>query len=129
MKIVKVYFVALFATTMVISPSCSRRKVLGDFDSQKWISDKGGCSGTRMKMKNDLLLIKYKLRGLKYSEITQVLGRPDTEELYERNQKFYTYYLQKGPDCPQVDSLKSIKVQIRFTAVGISKEVQFLGLE
>jgi hypothetical protein len=59
---------------------------------------------------------------LSETQILQLLGRPDQNELYKRNQKFYYYWIT-GPDC-STDSTK-LKLGIRFTAMGISKEISF----
>ncbi len=40
-----------------------------------------------------------KMLGLNEMEIVDLLGKPDKQELYKRNQKFYRYYLQPGPAC------------------------------
>jgi outer membrane protein assembly factor BamE (lipoprotein component of BamABCDE complex) len=65
---------------------------------------------------------KEKLLALKESQIIELLGRPDRNELYKRNQKFFYYYLMPSPDCPNA-STESKRLVIRFNAMGLAKEV------
>lgn len=65
---------------------------------------------------------KNKLQGLSESQIIELLGRPDQNELYKRNQKFFSYYLQSSPAC-LTDSLPPVKLVLRFNAMGRAKEV------
>ncbi|MBT1705411.1 hypothetical protein [Chryseosolibacter indicus] len=66
---------------------------------------------------------KQKLLGSDEMEIVQLLGKPDQNELYKRNQKFYYYYITPGPACQTADTLKSSRLSIRFTAMGLAKEI------
>jgi hypothetical protein len=106
--------------------ACSSKKKkirrLQNFDSAAWISDRKGCSGTRLDMKDDLLRQKYRMRGLKTGQIEDLLGRPDAEELYNRNQKYYIYFLEAGPGCPEPGA-EIVALYVRFTAVGIANEI------
>ena len=98
------------------------RKSLKGFDSDRWINDKNGCEGVRKDMQDDLLKIKFKLRGLNSREITDVLGKPDAEELARKNQKYYIYYITKGPACEDGNDTP-LSLYVRFTAVGIANEL------
>lgn len=66
---------------------------------------------------------REKLLTLREMQIVQLLGRPDGNELFERNQKFYTYNLTPGKNCEVQDSA-AVQLEIRFNAMGIAKEVQ-----
>jgi hypothetical protein len=94
---------------------------LENIDMEKWRLDKNGCSGIRMHSSQSLNSQKEKLRGLTQNEIVELLGRPDQNELYKRNQKFFFYHLSRGKECG-VDSI-SLKLSIRFNAIGLAKEV------
>lgn len=104
--------------------SCGSKKQIEGFDSEKWIGDKMACNNIRSTMRKDLLRIKYKLRGLNTDEIEDVLGKPDAQELYRRNQKYYIYYVDPAPECDNYDGV-STKIYIRLTAVGIAHEITF----
>lgn len=116
--------VLLCSLCMFQACSSKKKKIrkLQNFDSAAWISDRKGCSGARMEMKDDLLRQKFRMRGLKTGQIVDLLGRPDAEELYNRNQKYYIYFLEAGPGCPEPGA-EIIALYVRFTAVGIANEI------
>jgi hypothetical protein len=66
---------------------------------------------------------KDKLLALDEMEIVQLLGKPDENELYKRNQKFYYYYLTPSESCASDEGLKSSRLVIRFNAMGLAKEI------
>lgn len=94
-------------------------------DLSKWKEDKNGCLGNRALSINDLDNQKDKLKSLSETEIIKLLGRPDRNELYKRNQKFYYYLLQPGVVCG-VDNNSPKTLSIRFNAVGLAKEVMII---
>lgn len=65
---------------------------------------------------------REKLKKLSEMDLFELLGRPDENQLLERNQKFFTYYLEPGPGCdnPKEDAKKLI---LRLNAMGLAKEV------
>jgi len=119
------YFLLLFSVLFFAGTSCNRKskkaESLQKFSSDQWKSDKNGCLGERAKIKDELLALKHKMRGLKASEIEDLLGRPDAQELYNRSQRYYIYFIEPGPKCDQkIDSPQGLFV--RFSAVGIANE-------
>lgn len=96
--------------------------VIEGFNQRDWKEDKNGCQQKRTSMISQLKEQKNKLQGLSESQVIELLGRPDHNELYKRNQKFFSYFLQNGPACA-VDSLTTIKLVVRFTAMGRAKEI------
>lgn len=93
-----------------------------NMDINLWKEDKFGCKGNRLQMRNPFLEQKEKLKGLSESEIIRTLGRPDANELYKRNQKFYHYFISGAKECAS-DGLKTEEVVIRFNAMGLAKEI------
>jgi len=91
-------------------------------DLKQWVEDRNGCSGSRSKMLEALKAQKNKLLGLSEQQIITLLSRPDQNELYKRNQKFYYYFLQPSQNC-SVISNRALQLVIRFNAMGIAKEV------
>jgi hypothetical protein len=87
-----------------------------------WKNDKNGCIGLRKKMADQVIAQKDKLLALSETDIITLLGKPDQNELYKRNQKFYKYYFQRGPDCV-IDSIQPKSMTLRFNAMGLAKEV------
>lgn len=96
---------------------------LEDIDTTRWKDDRNGCKGDRREMIAAIREQREKLLTLKEMQIVQLLGRPDGNELFERNQKFYTYNLTPGKNCGVQDSV-AVQLEIRFNAMGIAKEVQ-----
>lgn len=96
--------------------------VLENVDLKEWKSDKNGCLGKRAAMEVALSAQKEKILTLSETQVIQLLGRPDQNELYKRNQKFYSYFITPAPACDS-PSLKSTKLVIRFNAMGLAKEV------
>jgi outer membrane protein assembly factor BamE (lipoprotein component of BamABCDE complex) len=81
-----------------------------------------------MAMAASLEAQRSKMLALDEMAIVSLLGNPDQNELYTRNQKFYTYFLQPGPDCaantiPGDRDTAPKKLVIRFNAMGLAKEI------
>ena len=108
---------------LFIHYSCEKAlPTLESFNQEVWKEDKNACQQKRTLMLSALREQKNKLQGLSETQIIKLLGRPDQNELYKRNQKFYYYYLQPGPSCAP-DSLKTLKLVLRFNAMGRAKEI------
>ncbi len=94
---------------------------LAPIDLSQWKEDKGGCKSMRASFLSELVSQKDELKGLSEKDIIELLGRPDRNELYKRNQKFYYYDVEPGKAC---DSLATNQQLIlRFNAMGMAKEV------
>ena len=95
---------------------------LENFDTKLWKDDRGACKNLRIGLEQSLTLQKDKLLGLKEVQIVELLGRPDENELYQRNQKFYFYHLSPGKTC-ESSNVESKVLEIRFNAMGLAKEI------
>jgi len=95
---------------------------MNDIDLNIWKNDHNGCLGERASMIDSFHKQKQKLLGLSEMEIISLLGKPDQNELYDRNQKFYHYYFDPSSSCEQPVS-NPHKLSIRFNAMGLAKEV------
>jgi hypothetical protein len=112
------------AFLLIILSSCG--KSLPHFeglDTDAWKNDKKGCGGERSKMKDALVTQKDKLLALSELDLVKVLGKPDQEELYKRNQKFYYYNIEPSSECDGASQEESLRLVIRFNAMGLAKEV------
>ncbi len=108
----------------LIFSSCGKDlPALDDLDIVSWKSDKNACLGKRSGMVESLQAQKDKLLALSEVQIVQLLGRPDKNELYKRNQKFYSYFVQPAEACNVSEVENPYRLVIRFNAVGLSKEV------
>ena len=121
-------FLLILVTIVFLSgalSSCTGKKKkvsrLESFDSVIWGEDKNGCNGSRLEMKNQLLALKHNMRGLKTNEIEAYLGKPDAQELYNRSQRYYIYFLEAGPKCDN-PAENPQALFVRFSAVGIANE-------
>lgn len=95
---------------------------LSDLDLSTWKEDKHACGSYRSSHMEEIKAQKEKLLALKESQIIELLGRPDRNELYKRNQKFFHYSLESDSTCstPKEGALRLV---VRFNAMGLAKEV------
>lgn len=108
---------------LTILSSCNNKPLpsIEGIDMNAWREDKNGCLNYRSKSIDILLGQKEKLKSLDQMEIVKLLGRPDRNELYKRNQKFFYYLLEPGVECG-VDK-QPRRLSIRFNAVELAKEI------
>ena len=114
--------ISIALITLFIAGACG--KSLPSFDGinlATWKNDRNGCLGTRLKTIRNLQDQKNKLQGLTEMQIIDLMGRPDQNELYKRNQKFYYYGLEPGVACG--GQAQTRRLSVRFTAMGIAKEI------
>ncbi|MGF7219193.1 hypothetical protein GGR92_005375 [Spirosoma lacussanchae] len=98
----------------------------GKLNLKKWRGDRGGCMGTRSALEADFRAEIPNLKGKTANTIGEWLGRPDANILADRNQKFYVYYLERGPQCDKVGAKSSSRsVAIRMSAIGLATEITF----
>lgn len=95
---------------------------LNNLNLDQWRTDREGCNGQRAGMEQAIRSEKDKLLALDEKQVITILGRPDQNELYKRNQKFYTYFLAHGPSCAP-PSGQPLKLIVRFNAMGLANEV------
>jgi outer membrane protein assembly factor BamE (lipoprotein component of BamABCDE complex) len=113
----------LFIVLALTACACGKPlPTLEGIDLKQWKDDKNGCNHYRGKTA-DLLSAQFdKLKALDESQIAELLGHPDQTELYRRNQKFYTYFLEPSGKCnPSQEKAK--KMVIRFNGIRLAKEV------
>jgi len=116
------YRILAFMVLAIIVAGCGKPlPELNNIDLEKWKNDKFACGHEREKMRESLTAQTDKLKGLSQDDVVKLLGRPDENELYKRNQKFFYYYLTPGKKCNQ-DSVPQ-KLSLRFNAMGFAKEV------
>lgn len=113
-------FLLLAFTTFLCS--CASGVLLDGFDGATWKNDPNGCKGDRQKMAGIFQSQKELLMGLSESDLKEILGKPDKQELFVRSQKFFAYYIGPAPACPGGQELPLI-LTIRFNAIGFTNEV------
>lgn len=116
-------FVLLIGLTVSCNPPPDQ---FGKLDLKKWRSDRGGCNGVRATLTGDFKSEVQNLKGKTANTIGELLGRPDVNQIADRNQKFYVYFLEKGPQCDQPGARSiSRSVAIRMSAIGLATEITF----
>jgi len=111
--------------------SCNSFIEIDNFSSEEWKSDRNGCLKIRESMAQSILAQKNQLLGQSEHSILKLLGRPDKNELYRRQQKFYIYYIEPGPLCKETSQASQASqasdfatyLSLRFNATGVVKEV------
>lgn len=99
---------------------------LNGLDLIKWRSDKMGCLDIRKQLVPEFKKNEKDLLGKLADEITKTLGHPDIQQLGARNQKYYIYFLEKGPQCDSTSVRSDApKVILRFNAIGILSEFSY----
>ena len=91
---------------------------LPGFDSAAFRADRRGCAGYRDAHRLLIKGIAPKLLGLRESQISRLLGRPDAAELGDRGQRVYLYSLTPGPACgASARALEPTLLRVRFNAM------------
>ena len=119
--------IAFAAVLTALFSSCAPvPDTLGSLDLAKWREDRNACGGVRATLVEDFKAEQEQLMGKFADDVGQLLGRPDIHQLGSRNQKFYVYFLEKGPQCEDVTKPSSAeKVILRFNAVGLLAEITY----
>lgn len=106
----------------LFSMACSKTPDI-TFDSEAWKKDKKGCDGRRLHIYKELIGQKTELMGLGSNKIHKILGKPDINELYKRNQKFFVYYVEPAGECNEEVIEGNLFLIIRFNALGLANEI------
>ena len=119
--------VVFFVSAMLLASSCAQQAdTFGRLDLIKWRADRGGCGGVRATQLADFKEIEGDLLAKSSNEIGDLLGKPDIQQLAERNQKFYIYFVEKGTQCDNITNPSAaMKVVIRLNAVGLVSEITY----
>ena len=113
----------LFAFILLACFACDKPlPQLENIDLGKWRKDKNGCLGDRTNMLTSLNDQRAKLKGLSEDGILKLLGKPDQNELYKRNQKYFYYFVEPSVKCDSTKT-KARRLSIRFNAMEMAKEV------
>ena len=117
------WFSAVVLCTCLVAGCGKSLPTLEGFDKEAWITDPNGCLQKRKVMSERIRSEKDKLLALDEMKIVALLGKPDANQLYKRNQKFYHYYIDPAPSCTGGTGNAALKLVVRFNAMGLAKEV------
>lgn len=116
----------LFIVACYITTACSTPESLQGFDSDTWRSDKNGCLGKRTTLIPEFEKIRKEIYGKKEYLVRNLLGKPDKEELMERSQRIYYYYLESGAQCEQtIDLSDALRAEVRINSLGKVSEITY----
>ncbi|WP_157593252.1 hypothetical protein [Rufibacter tibetensis] len=104
--------------------SCSSPADKLNIDSKTWKADLNGCKGQRAAIQKQVEDVRLQLVGLKEGDIRKLFGKPDSEELMEKSQKIYIYFITPGPKCTGTmqNAGKKQALAIRLDALGDVRE-------
>lgn len=91
---------------------------LPGLDVEAFRADRRGCAGYRDEHRLVIKSLTPRLLGLRESQISRLLGRPDAAELGDRGQRVYLYSLTPGPACgASTRAIEPTLLRVRFNAV------------
>jgi len=102
---------------------CTKKAELRNFDSIAWKNDVKACNGTRIIPSDTLFAQRDKLLGLVDTEIIAYLGKPDAQDLDERNVKYLYYYYLPGNHCTSENEKASHYIRFRLNSVSLVSEI------
>ncbi len=117
----------LSAILIVLFASCGPAPdTLGKLNLKGWRDDRGGCNGVRATLVPGFKTEIQNLKSMSSNTIGELLGRPDINQIADRNQKYYIYFLERGTHCDRpTEKSDSPSVAIRMSAMGIATEITF----
>jgi len=123
------FFAGLTLLLFLVTGCSAPPEKLGDLDLVKWRNDRGGCKGERTALEPAFKNEQEKMMGKLADDVGTILGKPDIQQLGGRNQKFYVYFLERGPQCDDIKHKSNArKVVLKFNALGLLSEITFQTL-
>jgi hypothetical protein len=120
----RIKYLIIFST--ITYTSCTKQPKLEGLNLEKWRADKGGCSGERTQAIDKLKALKEEIKGVSSNDLDDYLGKPDVQQLADRNQEYYIYFLEKGVHCETLQKPSEARsMAVRFSAMGMATEVTF----
>lgn len=111
---------------LLLLTACTHQPNLKEFDLEKWRADRGGCRGLRSTQVDQLKALRQELKGMTANNFAEQFGKPDVNQLADRNQEYYVYFLEAGPHCQDIRTPSEARtVAVRFSALGLATEVTF----
>lgn len=111
---------------LLLFSACTNQPDLTGFDVEAFKMDRGGCKETREKQIDWLKTHKMTWKGVSSNDLEDILGKPDIQQLADRNQEYYVYFLEKGPHCEAIKNPSQARTMaFRFSAMGLTTEITF----
>lgn len=120
----KAVFLSLFIIFFLFS--CTHKPDLNGLNVALFKKDRGGCNGDRLKQMAWLKSNKLTWKGVSSNDMEDILGKPDIQQLADRNQEYYIYFLERGEHCAKITNPSQAKTMaFRFSAIGLATEITF----
>jgi hypothetical protein len=120
----KAVFLSLFFIFFLFS--CTHKPDLNGLNVALFKKDRGGCNGDRLKQIAWLKSNKMTWKGVSSNDMEDILGKPDIQQLADRNQEYYIYFLERGEHCAKITNPSQAKTMaFRFSAIGLATEITF----
>lgn len=85
--------------SIITSTSCSKKIDLKNFDSQVFKNDKNACKNLREAEYKKIESLKSEFVGIKETQLNDIFGQPDKQQIEARSKKQYFYYLSPAKNC------------------------------
>lgn len=85
--------------SIITSSSCTKKIDLKNFDANIFKNDKNGCKNSREAEYKKLEPIKSDFVGMRETQLYEILGQPDKQQIEARSKKQYFYYLNPSKVC------------------------------
>lgn len=119
----KIHYLLLMLGVASLMVGCKSAPTIEGFDAKIWKNDPKACKNQRAALLPALEKNKDKLVKVESGQLMQLLGRPDKNELYRRNQRFYVYYIDAGNQCKGNSGKLGRILRIRIDALQRVSEV------
>jgi hypothetical protein len=120
----KAAFISFFI--IFLFASCTHKPDLNGLNVALFKKDRGACKGDRVQQIAWLKSNKMTWKGVSSNDVEDILGKPDIQQLADRNQEYYIYFLKKGPQCNKITGPSNAQsIAFRFSAIGLATEITF----
>ncbi len=118
--------IIFFFAALLFLSSCTKKPNLDGLDVETFKKDRGACQKLRSSQIEWFKTHRLSLKGVSSNDIEEVLGKPDIQQLADRNQEYYIYFLEPGSHCQDIKKPSSAKsIAFRFSAMGLATEITF----
>lgn len=116
----------LLFLALILFVSCTKKPSLEGLNVSIFKNDRGACQGNRARQIMWLKANKMTWKGVSSNDVEDILGKPDIQQLADRNQEYYIYFLEKGAQCVKItNSSRTKTMAFRFSAIGLATEITF----
>ncbi len=118
--------ICIFFAAIVLLAACSYSKPveLEGLDTKTFKADRAACKGDRKKQLEFIKSNKDAFLEISENVVYKTLGRYDFQGLGKKNEKFWVYFLEEGPQCEQIQNESDATcIILYFNAVKLVKEV------